>query len=151
GVRQPGRRARLALETLERVAVAQPAADEHLDRHRAGQAQIGGPVDRAHPAPTDASLEPILVVDGARHRQAELQARAVLGARLRPGVVAPAAARALRHRVEARDGLARHAPLLGDALTQGARLEHRAHLRRDRAEQAPVAVAPALSRALLAE
>src|SRR5262249_57955572 len=112
---------------------------------------VGAAAAAPLPARPDAPPEPILVVDGARHRQAELQARAVLGARLRPGVVAPAAARALRHRVEARDGLARHAPLLGDALTQGARLEHRAHLRRDRAEQAPVAVAPALSRALLAE
>ena len=47
---EPGGDARLALEPLERPGLGEQVRREHLDRHRALQTQVLGPVDGAHPA-----------------------------------------------------------------------------------------------------
>src|SRR5262249_21129296 len=147
GVRQPRHRPTLALEAPQRRTVVEPAADENLDRDRALQAQVRGPVDRAHAAAADAPLEPVLAVDDLLDGQTELEPRAVVGAALGGGGLdAEAADRAFAQGVQARQRRARDPLLVGDPVAQRPRLERVADLRADRAEEAAVADAVGLAR-----
>jgi hypothetical protein len=54
-----GRQARLAQESLPEARIPGQLGSDQLHRHFALQAQIGGQVDDAHPAPAQHRLQPI--------------------------------------------------------------------------------------------
>ena len=64
-VAQDGRGERLAPEPVGEVGVGRDLGTQDLDRDLALEADVGGPVDRGHPAAPDDRPEPVATTDGS--------------------------------------------------------------------------------------